>query len=258
MNNRGFTLIELLVVIAIITILAALLLPALKSAKDTAYSVSCMGNTRTLGTGFLMYANDYKGYYFPRDLRSDDLTKILSAWPNAVSDMLGSNSYVADKLKGIWRCPAAYAGLPEEIRKRNCCLSYGKNDYLGGSIASWQTSAWKRQDHVKRPSMVVCIADSDEDGNYPDILSCSDYLIGNRHKGNANVSFLDGHSAKVRSLDYMGIGCVPGKYKLSADGKSITWDVKSTGCSSSTQPLSIKYKWGMIYNSGNDDYLTDK
>lgn len=252
-----FTLIELLVVIAIITILAALLLPALKSAKDTSYTASCLGNIRILGTGFLMYANDYQGYYFPRYLRSDDLTKILSTWHNAVSDMLGKNSYDSDNLEGVWRCPAAYAGLPEEIRRKNCCRSYGKNDYLGSSVASWEASLWIRQDRVKRPSMVVCIGDSDEDGNYPDILSNGDYLIGNRHNWNANVFFLDGHSAKVRSLDYMGIGCVPGKYKLSSDGKSITWDVKSTGCSSSTQPLSIKYKWGMIYNSRNDDYLTD-
>jgi prepilin-type N-terminal cleavage/methylation domain-containing protein/prepilin-type processing-associated H-X9-DG protein len=59
--RQAFTLMELLVVIAIIGILCALLLPALNSAKKSAWKVTCTDHLRQINLGVRLYADDAGG-----------------------------------------------------------------------------------------------------------------------------------------------------------------------------------------------------
>ncbi len=60
-----FTLVELLVVIAVVAILASLLLPALKGARDQAFKIQCLGSLKQLGLVNCLYADSYGGWAVP-------------------------------------------------------------------------------------------------------------------------------------------------------------------------------------------------
>jgi prepilin-type N-terminal cleavage/methylation domain-containing protein/prepilin-type processing-associated H-X9-DG protein len=75
-GGRGFTLIELLVVIAIIAILAAMLLPALSRAKQSARRIVCINHLKQLALATVIYVMDNEGYY-PSSNSPD-------RWPQAI------------------------------------------------------------------------------------------------------------------------------------------------------------------------------
>ena len=64
-SATGFTLVELLVVIGIIALLISILLPSLSKARESANTVKCLANLRSLGQAINLYASDNKGCIVP-------------------------------------------------------------------------------------------------------------------------------------------------------------------------------------------------
>jgi type II secretory pathway pseudopilin PulG len=62
-NSRGFTLVMLLVVIAVLALLAAMLLPALASAKKKAQQINCVNNLKQCGLAFRIWEGDNNDKY---------------------------------------------------------------------------------------------------------------------------------------------------------------------------------------------------
>src|SRR3990172_2634390 len=115
--HRGFTLIELLVVIAIIAILAAILFPVFAQAREKARAISCLSNSKQIGTAVLMYAQDYDETIVPWFVRTglprDEWRHDLQSWAQNLQSYIKNGKPVDPpagfsgiKPLGLFVCPS--------------------------------------------------------------------------------------------------------------------------------------------------------
>lgn len=143
--TAGFTLIELLVVISIITLLIAILLPALATVREAANKLGCASNIRQVTMGQRIYASDYKGFYPPTESGNDAHTVILR-W-NADGNLAypytggtGSESgnmqldYFGDR--SILLCPSRDVAVHQVSKYRTDSFWWGSTYYLLASTGN--------------------------------------------------------------------------------------------------------------------------
>ncbi len=216
-GNR-FTLIELLVVIAIIAILAAMLLPALKNAKDVAKASLCMNNLKQNGLGaFLMYAEDFNGYVVQTDGSASWGTFYDSTLPTSINTAgVGYVHLGYIKSDTMFRCPTnkplslwdgttashyiygipQFNTLPSYAKQRVAYNGYN-TDFVFTRRMPDPSSFMGMTDSINRNnSQVQMVYLTIDDSQF---ASLGDYYARYhlRHNNLANTWFYDGHAEKI-------------------------------------------------------------
>ena len=201
-KTRIFTLIELLIVIAIIAILAAMLLPALNKARETAYKISCANHLGSIGKAMLMYANDYQDYLPPYRSASSWGMPGNREWyagtpeTGLLADYLQLNQKGQDI--GTYGHDAGNAANPVSRGRISCpglrALPAGKLRIYGYGYNNNIYNGERKLARFQMPSRTVLVSETSD----TTILSNYDpYLTAFRHGKSANAVFTAGNVLQV-------------------------------------------------------------
>lgn len=205
--KRAFTLIEVLVVISIISLLIAILLPALQKARMAGRAAQCLSAQRQIGVTMNAYLGDFKNQ-FPVANPADTTHQ----WQVLMANMynMGWN---------ILYCPEDVKRKPTDYQTDTRYMSFGYNieglGYRGGSnmnpfTGSSQNEFSARLDQIHKPGNTLITLDAykpettgnavQKDRGYyvgvPKASLWADFLPRARHDG-VNVVFIDGHAKRM-------------------------------------------------------------
>lgn len=219
---RRFTLVELLVLIAILAILAAMFMPALRSALEQTRTNQCGNKLRQHGVAHLMYAQDYQGclptsgsvyggfggYYLPASWPgASTIHKFLLQYLSYVIPVGYNQPLPKDSLVA---CPSD----PRIIPNLGYCQYALNMFYVDGYTKAWP--GMKRVQATKFPSRTMIVGESGT--NYwtmPTGTGLSGLASYFRHNYNTtcNYFYLDGHSTASTYYDVPNTIIYPG-YEL--------------------------------------------
>ena len=209
-RKQRFTIVKLLVVIAIIAILAAMLLPALNKARETAKSIKCTNNLKQIGMGMLNYTSDYDGF-FPMWYNNLGTKKY---WNKDLATL--GYLPVPGKKQLLYLCPTNaiknYNGYSASTPERY------NNNYCYNKELDWNSHYYLEQpvkiSQIRQASVVAMISDSGDRSASADTNDCCPVIpytsidggsgypnkyatMAFVHNGKCNVVWVDGHAAPV-------------------------------------------------------------
>lgn len=207
---RALTLLELLAVIAVIGLLVSVLLPALGSARRAAQGTACLSNLRQAATSFLLYAQDNDG------------TIPGTFWQGSANlDWAGANnaSYLANpgryshplESSVLWRYVAAQDRIfecPTVRREANRWYDYTVVIRMAGARIEtpWQMTypldPAKANSDRRRFAALPLLIEEDTlfyNRSFPDGSFAAADQFSDRHRGGANLGYLDGSASRFEA-----------------------------------------------------------